>query len=72
MTQTQRVLSRLADTPNEWVDAMEFITEEPPILRYAARINELRNEGFEIETKRKEGRTWAQYKLTNFNQNQHG
>lgn len=46
-TQRDRVLSALENGP---VCAMVWVRTQPPILRYAARINELRDEGMKIAT----------------------
>ena len=62
-TQNQRIFEVLKRNKGKWIDAMIFIHANPPILRYASRICELRQQGHTIETRRKEGRTWAEYRL---------
>lgn len=55
MTQTDRVLAALSRAGARGITAVDFIRFPtidggPPILRVAARIKELRDQGFEIET----------------------
>lgn len=55
MTQTDRVLAALHAHPNRGINSVDFIRFPtidggPPITRLAARIEELRNQGFNIES----------------------
>lgn len=50
-TQAQRVLNKLKEVGEEGVWHYEFVNMKPPILRYSARIKELRDLGHQIQTK---------------------
>lgn len=63
-TQTERVYQILKKRNDKWVDAMVFIRMTPAILRYSACIYNLREQGYNIETRIKKGRSWAEYKIT--------
>ena len=61
MTQTQRILSHLKRRTLTAHQAWDRYG----ILRLAARINELRNQGYRIstETVKKDGKSWARYRM---------
>lgn len=51
-TQAQRVLDKLQEVGEVGVWNHEFVNMKPPILRYSARIKELRDQGWQIKTKK--------------------
>lgn len=65
LTQTQRVLRALRALGDHGVTSVDFLPPTvdggPPILRVAARIHELREDGFVIQTRR--GSTVDKYVL---------
>jgi len=52
MNQASRILQKLRARGKTGVMNYEFVHMMPPILRYSARIDELRKEGHDIQTKR--------------------
>ena len=59
-TQKTRVLERLQT--GEWLSAVQAVREFY-ILRLGARIWDLRAEGYQIEERRVEGKSYSEYRL---------
>lgn len=62
-TQKQRILELLQTAQGNWVDGMTFLNLDRPITQYHARIFELQQEGYDIEGRFVDGRTWKEYRL---------
>ena len=60
MTQKQIILNRLRR--GDWFSTVERVREFH-ILRLGARIYDLRAEGYEIEERKVEGKSWSEYRL---------
>lgn len=60
-TQTKRVLNILER--GGWVDGMTFLRLDHPITQYHARIFELEEQGYVIDSRFIEGKNWKEYKL---------
>lgn len=60
-TQTKRVLEILER--GEWVDGMTFLRLDRPITQFHARIFELEEQGYKIDSRFIEGKNWKEYKL---------
>lgn len=61
-TQCKRVLEILENT-NGYVDGMTFLRLDHPITQYHARVWELEQDGYKIESRFIEGKNWKEYKL---------
>ena len=60
MTQKQVILNRLQE--GTWFSNVERVRDFH-ILRLGARIWDLRQEGYEIEERKVEGKSWSEYRL---------
>lgn len=60
-TQCKRVLEILER--GGWIDGMTFLRLDSPITQYHARIWELEQEGYTIESRFIVGKNWKEYKL---------
>jgi hypothetical protein len=60
MTQKQIILARLQN--GQWFSTVECVRDFH-ILRLGARIWDLRQEGYEIEERKVEGKSWSEYRL---------
>ena len=62
-TQKDRVLKYLQS--GHWLSQIEASngTIGKPVMRLASRINDLKNEGYDIEVQRIAGKTYCQYRL---------
>lgn len=58
LTQKQRILNTLKD---HYTTGVTNITLNSICFRYAARINDLRNDGYIIESKKSKGSVWIFY-----------
>ena len=61
MTQRYRILQRLQT--GEWLSNVEAM-REMYIMRLSERVRELRARGYEILSRRKEGKPYNEYRLT--------
>lgn len=59
MSQREIILRELRT--GEWVPVTRFLNMY--ITRTAARVNEMREEGYNIESRRMEGKTFFEYRL---------
>lgn len=69
-TQCKRVLeilenaNRFGDSfGGGWIDGMTFLRLDHPITQYHARIFELEEQGYKIESRFIEGKNWKEYRL---------
>jgi Helix-turn-helix domain len=60
MTQKEIILKRLQE--GTWSSTVECVRDFH-ILRLGARIWDLRQEGYEIEERKVEGKSWSEYRL---------
>lgn len=61
MTQTEIILKTLLNAKGEWVPVTRFL--EQYITRTAARILDIKNLGYEVESRRVEGKTFNEYRI---------
>lgn len=62
-TQCNRVLEILQNANGKWVDGMTFLRLDHPITQYHARMFELEEQGYKIESRFIEGKNWKEYRL---------
>ncbi len=62
-SQKERILQILQDREGRWVDGMVFENLQPRITQSKARLFELKEEGYEIESRFIEGKNWKEYRL---------
>jgi hypothetical protein len=60
MTQKELILNRLKS--GEWLSSVQAV-RELYIMRLGARIWDLRAEGYQIEERRVEGRSYSEYRM---------
>lgn len=60
-TQNERILKALMS--GRWISGMAFLRDHPPITRVGARIYDLKQLGYEIESRRIDGGNWSEYRL---------
>jgi biotin operon repressor len=60
LTQKQRILNQLQT--GQWISSVEA-TRDMYIMRLGARIWDLRAEGYQIEERRVEGKSYSEYRL---------
>lgn len=61
-TQCNRVLEILGEYGG-WIDGMTFLRLDHPITQFHARIFELEEQGYKIESRFIEGKNWKEYRL---------
>jgi hypothetical protein len=61
MTQKQRILNRLQT--DEWLSLRAALHMKPPIYRLSERIRELEREGYKIEHRKVNGKSYSVYCL---------
>lgn len=66
-SQCQRVLKILENANGQYVDGMIFYNLDHPITQAGARMFELKEMGYKIESRFIEGKNWKEYKLINKN-----
>ena len=62
-TQCDRVLEILENANGKWVDGMTFLRLDHPITQSKARMFELQEAGYIIESRFIEGKNWKEYKI---------
>jgi hypothetical protein len=62
-SQCERVLEILQNSNGKWTDGMTFLRLDHPITQYHARIFELQEQGYNIESRFIEGKNWKEYKI---------
>ena len=62
-TQCNRVLEILENADGKWIDGMTFLRLDHPITQFHARIFELEEQGYKIDSRFIEGKNWKEYKL---------
>ncbi len=61
MSQKQEILNLLQ--MGDWVSLADALSMNPPVYRLSERIREIRAMGFEVESRRVEGKTYQEYML---------
>ena len=61
MTQRDTVLREL--TEKEWFALSDALSLSPPIYRLSERVRELIKEGYTIQSRKKAGKPYQEYKL---------
>ena len=61
MNQRDRIFQRLR--AGEWLSLADALSMSPPIYRISERVREIRKKGYNIVSRRVEGKTYNEYKL---------
>ena len=61
--QEDRILAILKNARGWYVDGMIFLNLNPPITQSKARMFGLKKQGYQIEGRFIEGKTWKEYRL---------
>lgn len=62
-TQENVILQILRNAKGGWVDGMIFLRLDSPITQSKARMFGLKEKGYNIEGRFKEGKSWKEYRL---------